>query len=283
METLRLTDGRTLAFDDVGDPDGLPVLYQPGWMFGRLGRHPDDSLAAEAGVRLVSVDRPGYGGSTPQAVRTMRGSAHDTEQLVEHVGFDRFAILGYSGGGVHALAAASYLGDRVTHAVTVSTPAPYDLPGAGEFAHWLALLPHRLRHVPPLRRAWFGAQARQASTPSAYVDGVAKNLCAEDRALFADPTLRASLEQIYADAWAQGPTGVDSDHAVISQPGFRLAEVHQHVDLYHGKADTFVRPGAAPFLADRLPDAGVHLVPGGHFCVFTQWAELLSAVAATTR
>ena len=106
MAKFTLTDGRMLAFDDVGNPDGFPVVYQSWWMHGRLGRHPDDSLAADAGLRLVSVDRPGYGGSTPLAVRTMRGSADDTEQLVDHLGIDRFALLGRSGGGLHALAAA---------------------------------------------------------------------------------------------------------------------------------------------------------------------------------
>lgn len=279
METLRLTDGRVLTFDDVGATDGVPVVYQPGWMFGRLGRHPDDMLAAQAGLRLVSVDRPGYGGSTPQAVRTMRGSAEDTAQLADHLGIDRFAVLGWSGGGMHALAAARYLGERVTHVVTVATPAPFDQPGATKSAHWLAVLPYRLRHVPPLRGAWFALLAGQAKDPSAYVDGVMRFFGPEDRAVFADPAFRPQLEQSYAEVWAQGPTGVDSDHAIISQLDFRLSDVDQHVDVYQGRADTFVRPDSAAQLASLLPDAEVHLIPGGHLCVFTQWTELLSAVA----
>jgi len=279
VETLTLADGRVLAFDDVGDPGGFPVVYQPGWTFGRLGRHPDDTLAAQAGLRLVSVDRPGYGGSTPQAVRTMRGSAEDTEQLVDHVGIDRFAILGYSGGGLHALAAAGHLGDRVTHVVTTGTPVPFDLPGAPNLVHWSAVLPYRLRHVPPLRRAWLGLLASQARDPSAYIDGMTKFFCDEDRAVFADPAFRPRLEQVYAEVWAQGPTGVDSDHAIITQPHLRLGDVDQHVDVYHGKSDTFVRPEAAAQLASALPGAEVRLLPGGHLCVFTQWTELLSVVA----
>jgi pimeloyl-ACP methyl ester carboxylesterase len=279
VETLRLADGRVLAFDDVGDPDGFPVVYQPGWMFGRLGRHPDDTSAAQAGLRLVSLDRPGYGGSTPQAMRTMSGSVEDTEQLVDHVGIDRFALLGWSGGGMHALAAAHYLGERVTHVVTVATPAPFDQPGATKSAHWLAVLPYRLRHVPPLRRAWFALLASQVKDPSAYVDGLMRFFGPEDRAVFADPAFRPRLEQSYAEVWAQGPTGADSDHAIISQPDLELGDVDQHVDVYHGRSDTFVRPGAATQLASLLPDAGVHLIPGGHLCVFTEWTELLGAVA----
>jgi pimeloyl-ACP methyl ester carboxylesterase len=209
----------------------------------------------------------------------MRESAEDTAQLADHLGIDRFALLGWSGGGMHALAAARYLGERVTHVVTVATPAPFDQPGATKSMHWLAVLPYRLRHVPPLRGAWFALLAGQGADPSAYVDGVMRFFGPEDRAVFADPAFRPRLELSYAEVWAQGPTGADSDHAIISQLDFRLSDVRQHVAVYQGRSDTFVRPSAATRLASLLPDAEVHLIPGGHLCVFTQWTELLSAVA----
>ena len=60
-ETITLADGRTLGFDDVGDPAGVPVLYVHGTPDSRRARHPDDGVAAAAGVRLVAVDRPGFG------------------------------------------------------------------------------------------------------------------------------------------------------------------------------------------------------------------------------
>ena len=281
MDRLTLKDGRTLAFDDVGEPDGFPVVFQPGWLEVRLGRHPDDALAGRAGLRLVSLDRPGYGGSTPQAVRTMRGSADDTDQLVDHLGIDRFALLGFSGGGTHSLAAAHYLGDRVTHVVTIGTPVPFDQPGALKHLHWMAAMPYRLRHVSLLRRAWFGVLARQAADPSGYIDMLMKVFPDADRPVFTDPAFRPTLEQVATEVWAQGQTGVDSDYAVIGQPDFQLADVQQHVDVYHGDADTWVRPEAAQQLARLLPDAQVHIVPGGHMCVLPQSNELLGTLAGS--
>ena len=114
MQSLVLRDGRTLAFDDVGDPAGYPVVWHHGSMSCRLLRHPDDSLAAAEGLRLICVDRPGYGRSSPQSGRTLRGWADDIEQLADHLGLGRFAVAGASAGGPNALAVARYLEGRVT-------------------------------------------------------------------------------------------------------------------------------------------------------------------------
>ena len=71
MQTMTLRDGRTVAFDDIGDPGGFPVMYNPGFLNSRLGRGPDDSAAIRAGLRVICLDRPGYGGSSPQAYYTL--------------------------------------------------------------------------------------------------------------------------------------------------------------------------------------------------------------------
>ena len=97
--TLELADGRRLAYDDVGDPDGRPIVYLHGCPDSRLTRHPDDSIAARAGVRLIAVDRPGYGSSDPPADWTLESVAGDVAALVDHLGIDQCAALGWSSGG----------------------------------------------------------------------------------------------------------------------------------------------------------------------------------------
>lgn len=94
--------------------------------------------------------------------------------------------------------------------------------------HWLAVLPYQLRHVPPMRRAWFALLATQAKDPSAYIDAMMRFFGAEDRAAFADPAFRPQRQRGDAEMWAQGPTGLDSDLAVTTQLDFRLADVRQH-------------------------------------------------------
>jgi len=195
----------------------------------------------------------------------MRGSAEDTAQLADHLGIDRFALLGSSGGGLHALAAARSLGERVTHVVTVATPAPFDQRGATKWVHWLAVLPYRLRHVPPLRRAWFAFLASQAKDPSAHIDAMMRFFGPEDRAVFADPVFRSQLERGDAEVWAQGPTGADSDLAVMTQLDFRLSDVRQPVAAYHGQADTYVRPEAPRSWQACCPTPTSTSSPGGTF------------------
>ncbi len=125
---LTLADGRTLHVYDAGGP-GLPVFWQHGTP--NIGLPPVPLLAAaeRLGLRWVGHDRPGYGGSSPQPGRTVAAVADDVAALADALGVDRFAVMGHSGGGPHALACAALLPGRVVAVVAVSGPAPYDAVG----------------------------------------------------------------------------------------------------------------------------------------------------------
>src|SRR5205814_6104934 len=100
---LELADGRGLAYDDVGDPAGRPVVFLHGCPGSRLSRHPDDTIAAALGVRLVAVDRPGYGASDASEGDEL-AQADDVIALIGALGLERVAVLGWSSGGPVALA-----------------------------------------------------------------------------------------------------------------------------------------------------------------------------------
>src|SRR5436190_2942006 len=87
-------DGRTLCFAEWGDPDGFPVFGLHGTPGGRLNRHPDESRYAEAGARLITYDRPGYGGSDRLAGRSVVDCVADVEAIADHLGIARFAVTG---------------------------------------------------------------------------------------------------------------------------------------------------------------------------------------------
>ncbi|MGB5936089.1 MAG: alpha/beta hydrolase, partial [Ornithinimicrobium sp.] len=129
MKTLRLSDGRTLAYDTYGEPDGLPVIFNHGLADSRLIRNPDESLTSSLGVFMIAADQPGVGGSTPQPGRTMVDWGADMEQLADELGLGRFAVAGHSGGGPHALSIAHRLPDRVTHGLLASPVGPFDQDG----------------------------------------------------------------------------------------------------------------------------------------------------------
>ena len=99
MKQARLNDGRVLAFAEWGEPQGRPVLFFHGTPGGRLTQWWDDRLPGDKGVRLVTVDRPGIGGSDPARGRSVADWAQDIGQLADHLGLDRLAVVGFSSGG----------------------------------------------------------------------------------------------------------------------------------------------------------------------------------------
>jgi pimeloyl-ACP methyl ester carboxylesterase len=152
-QQIRLADGRALAYCLYGPESGTPVLFQygmPGTMFLAPERlSPLDDL----GIRLVVPDRPGYGQSTRLPGRSVAAVANDVSFLVDHLGWDRFAIWGASGGGPHALACAALIGDRITRCASAVSPAPFDADGLDWLGrHVRADLPRRGGRTGWLRR-----------------------------------------------------------------------------------------------------------------------------------
>src|SRR5262245_41182118 len=111
--TMTLGDGRILAFAEWGDRSGRPVLLFHGMPGSRL-LCPDLGATETAGVRLITLDRPGYGRSGPHQGRTLLDSANDVRELADHLSLAHVSIIGWSSGGPHALACARGIPDRVT-------------------------------------------------------------------------------------------------------------------------------------------------------------------------
>src|SRR4051794_19082902 len=101
--TITVASGRTVGFadfGDIGDPsvEGLPVLWAHGGPGSRLDPGYLAPRAAEAGVRFIGIDRPGYGWSTPQIGRTIADWVPDALAVADHLGVDRFVVVGTSTG-----------------------------------------------------------------------------------------------------------------------------------------------------------------------------------------
>src|SRR2546421_4137372 len=151
--TVRTVDGRTLAYAEAGDPAGAPVLY----FHGLPGSRSDFNLPlfqealAESGVRVIGVDRPGFGASDFQPGRRYEDWAADVAAVADELAVDRFGVLGYSSGGPYVVACANALRDRLTFAGIVSGVAPAEAPS---FRHGMAktdaIMTRLARIAPPL-------------------------------------------------------------------------------------------------------------------------------------
>jgi pimeloyl-ACP methyl ester carboxylesterase len=283
--TLRLPDGRTLAYDDVGDPSGPVVVYLHGTPDSRRARPPDEVTAA-AGVRLLAVDRPGAGASDPNPAGTLAALGDDLAALLDDRGVDQALLLGWSAGGLYALAAAPRLGSTVVGIGLVGTVPPVEAyADAGLLA---ALSPSRrgfaalATEVPA---ADLAAEAGPYLVPDPLTPELARAHVLEGagetgrRELGAVPGALDALAAALADGARQGPTALVDDLRRQLEPGLDLAAVAAPVRAFHGGDDPVSPAEVGAWLVARLPSAVLDLTPtAGHHLLFPRWRGILRAV-----
>src|SRR4030088_1330176 len=151
---VRLRDGRSMGYAQYGTRDGFPVINAHGGLACRLDVAAADAVAAEAGVRVISPDRPGVGLSDPQPGRTVLDWARDVAELLDQLDVERFAVMGWSMGGQYAAAAGHALPDRVTRVAIIAGALPLTEPGV--FDELPAM--DRFLTRTSLRAPWLAAQ-----------------------------------------------------------------------------------------------------------------------------
>lgn len=125
MPTIRLRDGRRLAYAEWGPPDGTPVVYAHGLLGSKLrGREAVEAVLRALHIRWIVIYRPGFAGSDPQPSRQPLNFAHDLREVADHLRVDELRIVGVSAGTPYALGAALALPDRVDRVALVGAIAP---------------------------------------------------------------------------------------------------------------------------------------------------------------
>ena len=259
---VQLADGRTLHVYDAG-PDGVDAHLAVFWHHGtpNIGEPPAPLLpaAADLGIRWLGYDRPGYGGSTRHPGRDIAAAAADVARIADALGIERFAVMGHSGGGPHALACAALLGDRVLAAVSASGPAPRDADGLDWFA---GMAPAGKAE---LRAAVAGGDALQRHLSSNEFDP--EQFTLRDHAALAGEW--SWLGVIAGRALEGGLDGmVDDDLAIVGEWGFHPRDVSVPVLLMHGGQDRMIPSSHGEWLAERIGSAELWLHPDdGHISV----------------
>jgi pimeloyl-ACP methyl ester carboxylesterase len=276
-------DGRTVAVAETGDPAGPAVVFAHPAPGSRL-LDPDPDATRAAGVRLIAVDRPGYGGSTPVAdgvTPTIPSHADDIAAALGALDVSDVAAVGWSAGGRVALALAARHPDLVRAAAIVATPAPQEVVPWIPEEH-LAMI-DRLRGDPGHATAGLAEVfAELAGMPPAAAVSMVGGGAADDAALAADPARGARLEAMLAEAMAQGPVGMAADIVsyTVAPWGFDLAAVGAPTTAIYGADDDIVRPAHGEWYAAQVPGTEMRVVPGiGHLVALTRWADVLAAVA----
>jgi pimeloyl-ACP methyl ester carboxylesterase len=259
---LELGEGRTLHVYDTGadDADGRLAVF---WHHGtpNIGAPPEPLFAAaeELGIRWVSYDRPGYGGSSPQPGRDVASAAAHVSSIADALGIDRFALMGHSGGGPHALACGALLQGRVLGVVVGAGLAPF---GAEELDYFAGMTPSGAAE---LRAATEGRAALEDYLESAEFDP--EMFTPEDHAALSGEW--SWLNRVVGTASTTGPDGlIDDDLAYVGPWGFDPARVISPLLYLHGGRDRVVPSSHGEWLARRCPSAELRLYPeDGHISI----------------
>lgn len=259
---------------ELGDPYGFAVVLHNGTPCSRLVADWWGAPARERGLRVIGVDRPGYGNAPAEPNRSLCSVAEATAAVMDDLGIDRFAVIGVSGGGPYALACGAALPDRVVAVISGAGSSGFDeaVDGAQFEVEELELTRKQaVRPTPEGRQAlarFYDPEIERlrSADVDAFMSWVGEDpvaATAEQRAT-ATYVLEAVQEGIRPgrDGW------LDDGLAIVRPWGFELADIRQPVAVWHSHDDTMVSiehgrrlvaaiPNAEPFLIDGLGHGGV--------------------------
>jgi pimeloyl-ACP methyl ester carboxylesterase len=261
--TTTLADGRALAYTDIGAADAPVVIYCHGAPTSRLDLVGLEDALATLGVRVIAPDRPGYGGSSPQPGRTLAGWPGDVAALADHLGVERFAVIGYSSGGPYAVVCAALLGDRVAASGVVAgvTDMAWEPAWDGFDAAEVELM--RVGNVEDAV-AW--CEARYGADGRGYLGG-------------------EELPPMIREAFRQGVAGYAQDATLQAQAwAFDPGAISVPVSILHGEADDFVPVTHARHTAELIPTASLRIWPEhGHLTISSEIPSLAATLVGGLR
>lgn len=277
-----LSDGRRLGYAEYGDIQGRPLFFFHGQPGNRLFRHPDDALTSSLGIRLINLDRPGYGLSDFQPERRLVDWPKDGCELADALEIDRFAVLGFSAGGPYAQVCAHLIPDRLTRVGLADSAPPMHLreinaaaPRMLRINHWLA------RHVPSAMdfyfRLFWGFSRRN---PDAFLKMAIQQSCVADQDLLSQPAIYAVLREVWRENIRVDSRGYSHDTEILMKEwGFQLKDIQKEIVLWQGEADVNIPKAWGRYLAKELPNCRATYFPNeGHFAIFNHWKEILQAM-----
>jgi pimeloyl-ACP methyl ester carboxylesterase len=274
LRAITAPDGRTLTVREGGDAAGMPVLVHHGTPGSSLLSESHLRDAAARGIRLLSYDRPGYGGSTRRPGRNVADCAVDVAAICDELGIERLCTWGLSGGGPHALAVAALLPDRVAAAAALASVAPFDADGL-DFTAGMgeqnveSMLAAQADEATHRRHHELEVAGVRDVTPEQLVDAWRTLLGPADREVLSGSLARVMLDQMRAGVEPSSDGWFDDDRMWVRPWGFDVSSIRVPVLVWHGEQDRFVAFAHGAWLAAHVPGADARLEPDdGHLTIF---------------
>jgi pimeloyl-ACP methyl ester carboxylesterase len=278
---VRLRDGRSLAYATWGDRKGKPVFLFHGSPSSRLFR-PSESVTASSEVRLITVDRPGYGRSSFQEGRTLLDWPNDVGVLADALGVDSFTVVGHSSGGPYALACASVMEGSIARVGLVSSVVPLDeVPSAyddlDDDGKELVVL---ARNDPAEARRRIEESARWlVEEPEAFLRAPRPE---PDRVLLEDPEIRSMFIEMIRESVRSGLAGYAWDEVVERNTwGFSLTDIETEVLVWHGVQDHYIPRAHIERMVSAIPKCRATFYSDeAHGVIIARWKEIVTTLTS---
>ena len=278
--TIAVGGGRELCVELAGEPDGKPILVHAGEPMSRRLYGGWIADAEQKGIRLISYDRPGYGGSTAYPGHTLASGAQDVRAIAEALGHDRLGIWGISGGGPYALGCAALLPDLAVAVAAVASLAPY---GVGGFDFFAGMGESNVEGFklyfddPEAARVDLseGREEILRATPEQFAEELESLLSPADAEVLTGDLLRW-LTETHQVAVSPGDQGWwDDGAAKLADWGFDLGDIRLPVKVWHGRQDRFVPVQHGLWLAASIPRAEADISDrDGHLTMIGRVGEI---------
>jgi pimeloyl-ACP methyl ester carboxylesterase len=262
------------------------VILLHGTPGSRLGPRPRSAVLHRLGVNLIAFDRPGYGGSDRKVGRRVADVTSDVCAIADACGLDRFAVIGRSGGGPHALACAALRPERITRAAVLVGLAPQAAPGLDWFdgmtaSNVIDFTAAAAGHDPLAARLVAAADTIRAD-PAGLIARLYAELTDSDRRVVADPGIRWLLARTHAEALRTSADGwIDDVLAFCSPWGFDPEKVTTPALLWHGERDVFSPVSHARWLASQITGAtALFQADAAHFSALAVLPDVLRWLVA---
>ncbi len=267
---IELKDKRQISYIECGDPKGVPFFYFHGFPGSRLEACMIHEPAATLGIRLISPDRPGYGGSTCKKNRSLKDWPNDVIELADRLGIQKFSIIGVSGGAPYACACARYIPERILSLGLMCGMGPANHRWQRKNMQPVARKFLSMASLSPKMTDWLlGSIARKwlKKKPSVAMRLLAFKSPMVDQAAVKEKSSREIMIDSLKEAFAQGGAGPVQDLVLYASDwGFQVKEIQRKVYLWHGEIDTTVPVDFARRYHSDLPDSELRTFPEeGHF------------------
>ncbi|MGD2271119.1 MAG: alpha/beta hydrolase [Desulfobacterales bacterium] len=274
---IHLRDGRRLGFLESGDSQGKPIFYFHGFPGSRLEARFAEDIAVKINVRIIGIDRPGYGISDNRPGRTIVDWPDDVAELADALGIDHFAVLGISGGGPYAAVCAYKIPRRLTSVGIVCGLGPITASGIVADMLWF----NRIGLIIAAHGPWLVKLILKPLSillrhhAGKIVACLSKSSKEPDRAALNQPQIINIMSATFKESVRRGAAGAARDAVLYANPwGFDLQDIHMQVYLWHGQRDDIIPITMARHMAGTIPNCRATFYPEeGHFSLVFKYME----------